>query len=489
MPNLKNVIIISCDELRADAVGFMGNPDVRTPNLDRFAKRGLVLKNHFAVHGKCVPSRISLITGRHPHTDGFRTITQHLPDDRPNLITHLRRMGYETAFFGHPHITEGFWGDNTPGSGTTHWNSYTKGVFAELLKREWPAPPPALEARPPATLRDGRQAGYSTRREEPLTGFCDDNRAEQAIEFLTRTRDKSKPFFLQLNFGAPHPAYRAAEPWHSMYRPDRIRPWPHDLPTNAPLPHRAMREIRTPSDATPAYFRDIQATYYGMISKADALIGRVLETLDSQDAWNNSIVLFWSDHGDFAGQYGLYEKWDTAMNDCILKTPQIFCAPGLKPGAIDSLTSTTDLAPTIIDLLGAPPLPGVHGESLLPVFEGRRRKETVFAGGGHEPDMCRRFAASGGAGVADPANGKQETYRRYPDAMARTKMARSETHKLVVRLAGGNELYDLRDDPHELNNRWDDPALASVKQDLQLRLIEWCLRTDTDQPPQAEFGA
>src|SRR3989339_1101898 len=117
MPPLRrNLILITSDEMRGDCPGFQGNPDCRTPCLDTFAKDGVIFTNHFAVHGKCVPSRISIATGRYPHTDGFRTITQHLPPDQPDLLKLLKTNGYETAVFGHNHVWEDFWGDNTRSS-------------------------------------------------------------------------------------------------------------------------------------------------------------------------------------------------------------------------------------------------------------------------------------------------------------------------------------------------------------------------------------
>lgn len=483
----KNLIILSCDELRGDCTGYSGNPDVRTPHLDRLAARSTNLANHFSAHGKCVPSRISLITGRYPHTDGFRTITGHLPDDQPNLFKHLRELNYETALLGHPHITDGFWGDNSVASGTTHYHSYTNGIMSALLQNERPVPPATPQSRPFVEIGDGPENRYGTRRCGALTGFCDENRADQAIHYLETVRDRSKPFFLQLNFGAPHPKYCIEEPYHSMYDPNRLQAWPHDLTANAPLWMRANREIRTGMHTAPDAFREIQATYYGMITKVDTILGRVLDSLDRQNLWEDSVVLFWSDHGDFAGQYGLYEKWDTALNDCILHTPQLIAAPGLPRGhRVESLTETVDLAPTVLKLLELPPLPGMHGCDLRPVIEGRTSKTAVFADGGHEEEMRRRFAANP---TTDLNNGKQLTYYRYPESMARARMIRTDTHKLIVRESGDHEFYDMRQDPWELHNRYGQAGHEATIQSLQLRLLEWCLRTDPDKPYQDFFGA
>lgn len=485
----KNLIVITSDEMRGDAPGYMGNPDCRTPHLDAFADRAVALREHFVCHGKCVPSRVSLITGRYPHTDGFRTITQHLPNDRPNWISTLRAAGYETAFFGHPHIVEDFWGDNDPAKSFTHYHSFTRGFFSDLLAREWPVPSAPAQGREPVPLSDGDEVSYLGRKTEPLSGFCDDNRTEQAIAYLTQQRDRAKPFFLQLNISAPHPKYRVEEPYYSMYDREAIQAYPHELPRNAPLPLRKMREIRTGLDLDPVIPKEIQAVYYGMITKVDALIGRLLATIDDEDLWKDTAVLFWCDHGDFAGQYGLYEKWDTAMQDCLLHVPCILYDPDLPQGlAINSLTETVDLAPTLCRLLDIDPLPGMHGEDLGPIIAGERTKEAIFAVGGHEDAMLARFGGDEPP-MKNLTSGKQQTYRQCPDTMARTKAVRTATHKLVMRLRGGHELYDLTRDPDELDNRWGDPALADVTLDLQQRLIAFDLRTDPDAPYQVEFGA
>ena len=495
----RNLIILHSDEMRGDCPGFMGNPDCHTPNLDRFAKRGVVFTNHFTVHGKCVPSRIALATGRYCHTDAIRTVMEQnlLPEHDPDVMKTLRDAGYETAVFGHNHVWENFWGvENKKGTGAVDYQSFTpEGGFRELLNREWPCPPAPEGGRVSPELGDG--FAYQGRVTGGVTHFCDNNRAEQAIHFLTKARDRSRPFFLQLNLGAPHPDYRIEEPYFSMYDPAAIRAWPHDLPKNAPLPLTAQRRIRTGMDASDRDLREVQACYFGMITKVDTLMGRVLDAIEAEGLLEDSIVLFTADHGDFAGQYGICEKWDTTMADCLLHVPFIFCAPGLPTGVtVNALTEHVDLPPTILEMLGiAPDEKWVwHGESLLPTIAGKRRKEAVYADGGHEAAMRTRFNA--GLWGTDKQGrkrmataGKQQTYHDVPDSMARTCMVRTERWKMVVREVGGNELYDMQADPWEMNNRWGEPELKDLTLELMQKLVEWNLRTWTDRPFQPKVGA
>lgn len=273
-----------------------------------------------------------------------------------------------------------------------------------------------------------------------------------------------------------------------MYDRKRLSAWPHRLPHNAPLPLRAMREIRTGHEVPEAALREVQAVYYGMITRTDLLIGRFLEAVEENGLLDESVLVFTSDHGDFAGQYGLVEKWDTCFADCLMHVPCILWARELPHGkSIDSLTEHTDLAPTILELLGLRPDWGIHGESLLPIIRGEKRKEAIFADGGHEQEMWTRFDR---ALLDKPARqAKQEVYHRCPEAMARAKMVRTERWKLVVRLTEGHELYNLSRDPWELNNVFDDPGNCGVILELQQKMLEWCLRTDTDRPYQKDVGA
>lgn len=493
-----NLIVLTSDEMRGDCAGFMGNPDVQTPNLDRFAGGAVVLEKHFTVHGKCVPSRIAMMTGRYPHTDGIRTVneTNLLPPGAPNLLLALKNRGYETAYFGHNHVFEDFWGTNEKSSGIVDYHSYTNECFRPLLDKKWPVRQPDSNSLP-TRYSDETINLEVERMTEPLAGFCDDNRAEQAIHFLKTIRDKSRPFYLHLNFGKPHPAYKIEEPYFSMYDRDKIKPFEFGLPENAPLHLVKQREIRSGPAAAEADFRQLQAVYYAMITKMDLLFGRVMAAIEAEGLLENSVILFWVDHGDFAGQYGLPEKWDTAMQDCILHVPQIIYAPGLPRGKrMDSLTEHTDIAPTALELLGVKPEPQwvIHGESLLPIIRGEKRKEVVFADGGHEEAMRRRFnrpirQKDKKGRDAPSTQGKQETYGRFPGTMARCMMARTEKWKLVIRETGGNELYNMEADPNEMNNLYGQPQYNGIVQDLQLKLLEWRLRTDTDHPFQEDVGA
>ena len=244
--------------------------------------------------------------------------------------------------------------------------------------------------------------------------------------------------------------------------------------------------------------REVLATYLGMIAKIDHLMGRMLDTIRAQGLMQDSVIIFTSDHGDFAGQYGLCEKFDTVMSDCLLRVPFILRAPGVAPGRSDALTQHIDLPATVLELLGIAPAADctMHGSSLLPVLRGERRPTAVFADGGHEQAMRARFNAKlthawklGSGEERKSTAGKQHTYFHEPESMARTSMVRTERHKLVMRENGEHELYELIADPFEMVNRFGQPALATIQAELMDQLVRWHLRTLPDQPYHPEVGA
>lgn len=498
MPLPPNLIILCSDEMRGDCLAANGtNPDIKTPHLDALAARGVNFRRHFTTFPKCVPARVSLMTGRYCHTDGYRNIFQHLPANRPDLLSSLLQQGYQASVFGKNHCWEHiFEASHKPptllpgqkGLAIDHhsWTEQFRDLFdkhKKLSHESSPTPGGAV----PMPLEDGFQyLGCH----DPH--WSDEAYVEQAVRFLTEVRDKERPFFLQVNIEAPHPKYAVPEPYFSMYPRDKIQAYPNALPWHAPLSLTRQREIRTGMDAPAVALREVQATYYGMISRVDDQMGRILAAIEREKLFENSIVILWSDHGDFAGQYGLVEKWDTTFADCLLHVPFVLAAPGLPAGkVVDCLSDHTDIAPTLCELLDLAPLPGMHGHSLLPTISGKPVRKAVFADGGHEEEMWARFNHQPRMNdIGKPRwDSKQETYRQAPEAMARAKMCRTEDYKLVMRQTGDHELYQIKKDPWEQYNRWGEEKFAPAVLELQQLLIDWCLRTDPDRPFQHNVGA
>jgi choline-sulfatase len=232
-----------------------------------------------------------------------------------------------------------------------------------------------------------------------------------------------------------------------------------------------------------------------MVSEVDVHVGRVLAALRASGEEQNTVVLFWSDHGDYAGQYGLVEKWDTHFADCLLRVPCIIRAPQWRGGVrVEELSDHTDLCPTLAEILGVELSWRVHGRSMRTLVEGGEGRDAVFADGGHERSVVNGARAAIGAWMLPgEAEGKRfpknRTYYDFPESMLRARMIRTRQHKMVIRLGGDHEFYDLESDPWELQNRWGDPATALHRLELMERLHLWALETDPDEPELRGIGA
>lgn len=486
-----NIISISMDELRADSLGYSGNPDVQSPNIDQLANDSLRFNKHFTVFPKCAPARTAMLTGRYCHSDGHRTINHSdlIQKHEPSLVKALNENGYETCLLGLNHMYEDVYsGSNDKGHSTPTYHSFTTGIFDEINEKTYTID----------TKGEAKAGAVNFETQCPVgerAKFNDNQRSDQALHYLENVRDKNKPFYLHLNLSLPHPPYKVEEPWYSMYDPDKISAFTHDYPEPASIPFQAMRKYRR-GEASEKDFRQVQAVYYGMISKTDELVGRVLNKLKALGLYENSVIVFWSDHGDYAGQYGLVEKWDTAMNDCLLHVPFLLKLPDDHPqkqsGDIQGMTEHIDYAPTLLSLSNTTAEESweIHGESLVNDTNIHNGKTAVFANGGHEASMRKRHNVPLLDKQGRPNTlGKQSAYKEMPESMARTRMIRTEDYKLVVRENADNELYDLKNDPLELKNIFSDKAFDRIKLELFQQLMQMTCRTDNSGRFQERVGA
>lgn len=508
----KNILILCTDEYRGDLLAANGlNPDIRTPQMDALAARGVNFRRHFTTFPKCVPARISMMTGRYTHTDGYRNIEQHLPLGQPDLASTLREKRYQLVEFGRNHCWENMLeashrppelAPDQQGLVFDHhaWTDPFKAIWEKHRKQDRD-----LERRPPASLEQGLGFVHADNK----SWFADEAVTEMTDLFLRDIRDPDRAFFCQVNLSKPHPGYEVGSPWFEMYDRSQMKAFPHQLPANAPYCVQKQREVRTGMDCHDGVFLALQSTYMGMCSKIDSLIGRMIESLEAAGLWEETIVVVTSDHGDYAGQYGLPEKWDTHFPDCLMHVPMVMAGGGLPTGlTVDQLTDHSDLAPTLCELVGVDPFPGIQGRSMRPTIHGRATREAVFGNGGHEPQMRDRFNFYAQRGRPNPTatpesfsprpdhsdkqvNGKQETYRLFPQSMARAKMVRTLHWKYVHRETGDHELYDLQADRWELCNLYplDEPGHLAEVSHLRQLLLDWTLRTDPDRPWQAGVGA
>jgi len=451
-PQSANLLILTTDQHRADCVGCYGNGIVRTPAIDRLAGEGVRFTRHYVQAPQCVPSRGSMLTGRYPHVHRAFTNRYRLPDREQTIARVLNERGYLTASIG----ARPFAPNNATGGFQRIFGDPEH--EAALKKAGWTG---AKVAEYEAKLKETFQA-YPVPWGEELDSSS--VTADLAVEFLRQNR--GRPFFVQVNFHRPHHPFDPPRPYAGMYDSAEF-PKPHRRASefaNKPPEHQRALEGTAGFDLrkmTDADLHRITSYYYGSITLTDKCIGRILDELEKLGLAGSTLVVFNSDHGEMLGDHGLLFKGGY-MYDEVLHVPLVVRFPGTLPAGkvVEPFTQEIDQMPTLLALLGAPAPEGVQGRSLL----------------GLVPDVAATFRSPSTAGQ----RWDETVYAEFPA----TKMVRTRDWKLVY-YAGRpyGELYDLRSDPHELDNLWNDAGRAAAKQEMMARLANWLIASHDPLPP------
>jgi arylsulfatase A-like enzyme len=328
-PQRPNILFLLTDDQRVDTIGALGNAAVRTPHLDALAQRGFVFRNAYCqgscMPAVCTPSRNMLITGQSFLRWGG---SAQAPDGAPNLPAVMAAAGYQTYYHG---------------------------------KRQNTAPRFERLFEITQTLDDDNLERSSGRPGQTI--------ADRAIDFLT-TRADPRPFCMWLSFEAPHDPRGAAPEDLALYDRDAIRLPANYLPLH-PFDNGEMliRDERlAPWPREEAEIRRHLHEYWAMITGLDRNIGRVLRALRDTGQYDNTLIVFASDHGLAIGSHGLMGKQN--LYEHSMKAPLIFAGPGIEPGASDALVYLFDIFPTLCELTGADVPEGLDGQSLASVVRG-----------------------------------------------------------------------------------------------------------------------
>lgn len=426
-----NILFIMSDEHAPHFTGFHDHPLVRTPHLDRLAARGTVFEHAYCNSPLCAPSRMSLMTGRYIHNIGSWDNSTPLPTDTITWAHLLRAAGYDVVLAGKQHFV---------GPDQLH------GFRAQLARDLH-----AERAHPTFDWSNGTQTAP-----QPWPGLAQagpgqtieievDDRAEAAA--LTYLRDPERrdgPWALNVSFIAPHFPLIAPPEYWEQYLEARI-----DLPLLPPghlaAQHPAIQRMRRmfgmPDEVEEGLTRRGRVGYYGLITYLDDKIGRLLAALAETGQRENTIVVYTSDHGEMAGEHGMWRK--SNFYEQSARVPLVLAGPGIPVGRrIPAVVSLVDLIATIVDLGGGKPITPLDGTSLLPPLRGA----------GEWPDEA--FSEYLAHGVARP--------------MA---MLRSGRFKLNHYLDERPELYDLEADPGEFTDLATSPEHAHVLDTLRERLL------------------
>ena len=479
-----NILFIMSDDHACNAISAYGGRLAEvapTPNIDRLAQEGMRLNKCFVTNSICTPSRAVILSGQHSHLNTVRTLNDAFPgpdDGTPNVAEILRRSGYETSLFGKWHLRSEPWGFDYwkvgPGQGF-----YYDPVF---ISSEDGTP-----YEPKKTRRMSRTKGYYT-----------DLVTDYAIDWLKK-RSQDKPFFMMLHHKAPHGKWEPA-PRHKDYLADVTIPEPESLwedfshrsaatrdmgtsITDRLLPRRTMvADVQKPDwpagsvdmtgmtrkEKNKAAYQKYLHDYLGCVKAVDENVGRVLDYLDESDLTKNTLVIYTADQGMFLGEHDYFDKrW--IYEECF-QMPFLVRLPGTVPaGSVNDshLCSNLDFAQTFLDFAEA------NGAKEVSSMQGRSLRAIV----------------SGGS----PEDWRDAVYYRYWMHLAhhhipghygvrdnRYKLAFFYALPLDASLGNGDfepsaagwELYDLEEDPQELNNVYGDPDYAEVTGRLKKRLLE-----------------
>ncbi len=358
-----NLLFLIADDHAGYVLGADGNTLARTPNIDRLASQGTRFARNHCNSPVCTPSRQSFFTGQMPATAGVTVLATPLSEDKPTIAKQLRQAGYRTAVFGKMHFNSASH-PGMHGFDSLVVDNDTPKAYEQQVK---PAPPPAgLKVKPrwqpfkdPARIWLNAEKLPYGRYEKDMTGTFI---ASEGCRFLEE--HKNDPFALWVSFHEPHSPYDFPIEYRDRYDPASFavpRVGPEDA-WQIPLIFR---------DLSDAEKRGIISAYYTSVSFLDRNVGVVLAKLRELQLEQDTLVVYMADHGYSLGQHGRFEKH--CCYDPALRVPLIMRLPGrIRRGAVHDFTESVDVAPTILDLLGAEPLPVMHGHSLRPYLEGSR---------------------------------------------------------------------------------------------------------------------
>ena len=467
MSGRPNIIMFVSDQQRMDTVSAYGlNGVCKTPNIDAVAGRGALFESAFTPSALCSPARASLFTGLYPHKNGVALNDGTLKENIADLAGCLREAGYSCGYSGKWHVDKhkgasdfgflsrdfmgyGFPGANflqgftfsaAPEKRVNHYAEYLKekGLATPSVKNRFVGKNPTNCSQEMFALHDG-----------PVESCVEYFVAEDTIRNIKEMKKSGKPFFMWANFWGPHSPSLVPEPYFSMYDPKSIPEHPSYRETfeKKPNAHKLCEKYWGLGSYGWEGFQEIAARYFGHCALIDDMVGKVLDYLKEEGLFDDTAVIFTSDHGDCMGAHKLMEK-GPFMYDEIYRVPMAAALPGNLEGnnKYDGFVYLHDLMPTILDIAGAKIPDGLDGVSLMPALEGR-------------PEDCE-------------AGSREEVYCML-DAHFFTvnhRMVRTRTHQFTFNPGEFGELYDFTKDPYQLENVYGEPEYEEIRLDLIKRM-------------------
>jgi arylsulfatase A-like enzyme len=488
-PARRNILLVVVDQWRGDILPWLGTPVLRTPNLDRLCREGVTFRNHFSQAAPCGPARASLLTSLYQMT--HRAVQNTIPLDArfTNLGYELAAAGYDPAFIGYTTTTPDprkaspkdprFFVLGGTMDGFRQIAAFEPGKdeyfgWVERQGFELPA------VREDIWLPQGKGSPGATPLPASIPAGLSDTAwfTERALEHLAGVR--ARPWFLHLGYYRPHPPFVAPAPYHAMYDPADMPPPVRAASVEADAAQHPLlayyvehvmqdgffqNGVGKVAAMSEAELRQTRATYYGLMSELDDQLGRVFRFLDETGQWNDTLIVFTSDHGEQLGDHHLLGK--LGYFDASFRVPLILRDPAPAANAtrgriVEEFTEAVDVMPTVLEWLGAKIPRQCVGRSLLPFAHGRApvdwRREAHY-----EFDF-------------------RDIYYSAPErwlgvAMDRASLAvvQDRRFKYVHFAALPPLLFDLGADPGEFRNLAPDVAHATIVRDYAQKMLDWRL--------------
>ncbi len=488
-----NFLLITSDQHHWMTMGY-NDPNIKTPNLDRLGKNGIIFDRAYCPNPTCTPTRASLITGMMPSQHGAYVLGTKLPETVHTVGEDFSDNGYETALVGKAHFQpfEGtaeypsleaypilqnldfwkefhgpFYGFNHIELARNHGDEPHIGQHYVL----WMEEKLKLEGKDPKTWKRWFRKPTGTSDAQhglwnlPEAYHMNTWIAERTNTLLEEYAGDKKSFFMWASFFDPHPPYLVSGKWAKMYDPQKmdvpgfVQGELDDMPpiykkTQEQKPDfNEFKDSKLWSAGMGSHIKKTQtekaqdmALYYGMISFMDHEIGKILDKLDELGLTEKTVVIFTTDHGNVFGQHGLIKKGPFMYED-LVKVPMIASCPGIIPKGerSQSLQSLIDIPPTFLSLAGINIPRCMTGIDQTKVWKGEDPtiREHVIVENHQQPHSLYQ---------------KQLITNRY-------KITIYMNHRY-------GELFDLENDPNELKNLWDTPDYSNLKEELILKLLQ-----------------
>ncbi|KAM0229789.1 hypothetical protein ACHAP5_011546 [Fusarium lateritium] len=410
-----------------------------------------------------------MFTGTYPHVSGHRSLENLIKPWEPNVFRSLKESGYHVACLAP--------------RGDTFAPTVTELSLSEYGFLETPEFTPKFAG-------GGREVDESIWGRLFYRGLRDADKALDYDEAVVRSAltwldcpPTDKPWVLFMPLIFPHCPFQVEEPYFSMYDRSKVSSVEATVDKKTGYEPRYMKSIREKYGthrATGEIWKEIKATYYGMISRLDDQFGRVLKKVDELDIWKDTVTLFFTDHGEYLGDHGLIEKWPSGLSETLVHEPLIIGGAGLPEGKkIDAMTEMVDLVPTMLETSGIGESFAHNGLSWIPLLCGdaKKHKQYSFSEGGfltsEEPILEQ---------APYPYDLKAGLQHEDATLVGKAISLRDENWTYVYRLYEPAELYHRHNDPHELHNLAQDPGHKELADKYEKATLKWLLESADVMP-------